>query len=114
MMEGMKRPSTENDALRDLVALLVLPWVTTWDDEHGAIDHGLIVHEDGDGWNEPYSEDWSCSCEEWEGVEWVQRDPGCSGRPDAVTIAFAWREHVFPPESSDLLATPTRNTEEEE
>lgn len=88
--------SNENDSLRDLVGLLVLPCVTTWHEDGYAVDHALEFREDGDGWNEPRSEDWGCTCEEWDGVGWVQTDPACSGRPDPVAVALAWRAHVFP------------------
>lgn len=91
--------TTETDVLRDLVGLLVLPCVTTWHEDDCPVDHALEFNEDGDGWNEPRSEDWACSCEEWDGVEWVQTDPACSGRPDPVAVALAWRAHVFPPGS---------------
>lgn len=102
----MNAQSAENDALRDLVSLLILPCVTTWHADDYPVEHALIFSEEGDGWNEPMSEDWSCSCEEWEGVEWVQRDPKCSGRPDHVGVALAWREHFL----AHLNAESTRVT----
>lgn len=88
--------SERTEALRDLVALLVQPCVSDGEEEHA-----LIFEDGGDGYSEPWSESWSCSCYGWDGVWWVQTDPDCTGRPDHVEVALAWREHfrtcVTPP-----------------
>jgi hypothetical protein len=60
----------------------------------GVFDHELVYEIDGDGWNEPQSETFSCHCGEWEGFDWIQTDPACSGRPDLITAAFLWLDHI--------------------
>ena len=41
--------------------------------------HQFITGEDGDGWNEPRWAIYRCLCNHREYVQWMQRDPECSG-----------------------------------
>jgi hypothetical protein len=41
--------------------------------------HQFIAEEDGDGWNEPRWASYRCFCNHKEYVQWMQRDPECSG-----------------------------------
>ncbi len=54
----------------------------------------LAVSADGDGWNEPFSEDYTCDCTYWEGMQWVQTDPKCLDRPSLDLILAYWLQHV--------------------
>lgn len=89
-----------NDLVRMLVASSLEP-VLGGDEK----DHELVYETDGDGWNEPEIDQYSCICDGW-AVEWTQRDPERSGRLDPVDAALAWREHVlttFPKDDEDEL-----------
>lgn len=55
--------------------------------------HDLVREHDGDGWNEPLSASYSCSCGEWL-VHWVQSDREQSGRPDTSDVLCWWATHV--------------------
>lgn len=56
--------------------------------------HSLDVYEEGDGWNEPRYEEFSCGCDGWEGPSWVQVDPECTGRPSMLEVVSEWLQHV--------------------
>lgn len=75
----MSRPT-----LSDAVAAMLF---SADSDEH-AFDHG----HDGDGWNEPFSDDYSCLCGDWS-LTWVQSDPGQTDRPDPADALLAWFAH---------------------
>lgn len=79
--------------LEDLVSLLVLGPLSMIDD--GVEYHDFVWSEDGDGWNEPYSDNFSCACGNWDGPFWCQTDPQCSGRPGMVEVALLWRQHIL-------------------
>lgn len=56
--------------------------------------HTLNAHTDGDGWNEPHHEEFTCSCGGWH-TEWTQTDPNSSDRPDLFAETLpAWSQHV--------------------
>lgn len=74
-----------------LLMLLIQGCVTGSDGE----EHTLFGADDGDGWDEPLSEAYSCSCAAWE-VTWVQIDPACSDRPAPTDIVRQWMAHVWP------------------
>lgn len=76
-------PQSRESFLEEIVATLLLNEF-----------HDLEVSEDGDGWQEPFSEVWACTCEQWTGPEWVQRDPKCSDRPKLDSVLAEWLEHV--------------------
>lgn len=78
----------------DLVQLLILGNHDMLDDGINQ-PHSLVLVIDGDGWNEPYSEDYSCFCENWEGIGWMQIDRECSDRPSLTDMAFKWRDHIY-------------------
>ena len=79
--------------LREALALVILGSQGLIEDDY--YNHSFIAYEDGDGWNEPRSDDFSCSCEQWEGPSWVQKDPQCSGRIDLPDAALEWVKHIY-------------------
>lgn len=58
--------------------------------------HVLSLDDDGDGWNEPYSEHWVCSCGRAI-FSWVQTEPRCLDRPLPEDI---YRQHAIHAEQS--------------
>jgi len=59
--------------------------------------HKLEYYWEGDGWNEPYSDSWTCDCDEafdHFDISWVQIDPRCSNRPTMLEVAREWVKHV--------------------
>lgn len=87
---------TDLDRANDVISLLmqlVLSGSVQGADE---LDHCLEASSEGDGWNEPESETYTCTCEEWEGIGWVQIDPARTGRPDPMEVVRQWRLHVWP------------------
>ena len=65
------------------------------------VEHVFLCTQDGDGWNEPFSDDYECGCGEWS-VSWVQHDPACTGRPDLVEVALEWNAHVDAEVNKDI------------
>lgn len=55
--------------------------------------HGLESDHYGDGWNEPYSDHYLCSCGGWE-FNWRQKDPTLSDRPEPHDVLVWWANHV--------------------
>ncbi len=49
---------------------------------------------DGDGWNEPESDWFKCSCNNWE-ESWVQVDVKRTGRPQLHVMVLEWVEHIY-------------------
>lgn len=47
--------------------------------EEALIEHSFMEDDDGDGWNEPRSYCYSCSCTKAEYASWTQRDPEMTG-----------------------------------
>lgn len=75
-------------ALRDAVAMMVFA------QSHGEINgHGFEVAMDGDGWNEPFSDHYTCICEGWS-IEWTQTDREHTDRTDPADALLAWHTHV--------------------
>ena len=71
--------------------------------------HSLKYYWEGDGWNEPYSDRWTCACEDPEyprddvfEISWVQIDPECSGRPDFEVVVKQWLDHVVKERKNDF------------
>ena len=87
---------TDLDRANDTIALLLRLVIDGSVQGPDEADHALEGSSDGDGWNEPWSEDYGCLCGEWDGIGWVQTDPACSGRPDPLEVIRAWRLHVWP------------------
>lgn len=80
--------ATENANLQELVVALIYGQTgECW------LDAGI----DGDGWNEPLSEQWTCGCGEWQGPEWTQSDPQGTGQPDPITASLEWLNHYRGP-----------------
>ncbi|MET4143865.1 hypothetical protein [Arthrobacter sp. UYCo732] len=60
-------------------------------------EHSFMEHGDGDGWNEPRSHEYSCSCDQAQYGQWMQRDPEMTGlsvflkegRHDAMALHHA-------------------------
>lgn len=42
-------------------------------------EHSFTEDEDGDGWNEPLSHSYSCSCSKVQYAQWIQSDPVMTG-----------------------------------
>jgi len=79
--------------LREALALVILGAQGLIEDDH--YNHELVWSEDGDGWNEPYSDDFGCFCEQWDGLGWVQTNPQCTGRIDLPDAALEWVKHIY-------------------
>lgn len=70
-------------------------------------EHSFLEDDDGDGWNEPRSYRYSCSCTKAEYALWVQKDPEMTGlsvfleegRYDAMALHHA---HVAAVLASEL------------
>lgn len=82
----MNKPSYEK-RLKDALTYVLIG------DKGGMEEHFFEWEEDGDGWNEPYSDSFKCGCEEW-GMDWIQSDPKCSGRPDLIEMVLSWADHI--------------------
>lgn len=82
-----------DEQYRDLIQLLILGDTGMISD--GDYNHGFIFETEGDGWNEPEIDTFSCCCEQWEGFQWIQADPERSGRPNLEDMAMKWREHII-------------------
>lgn len=77
----------ETSRLRDAIARMVR--------RAGSGDHAFEHYHDGDGWTEPFSDTYSCSCRHLL-ADWTQTDPQHTGRPDPADMLLAWRAHVIP------------------
>lgn len=86
----MNKPSYEQ-RLEEAIAFLLLGGNAMLSDlDH---DHDFYWESDGDGWNEPYSDSFSCHCNDW-GISWVQQDRDCSGRIDLHEAVLQWVAHI--------------------
>jgi len=59
--------------------------------------HKLEVSADGDGWNEPFSADYFCDCDEAFdrfNIGWVQTDRARSHEPTIIEVTREWVKHV--------------------
>lgn len=52
--------------------------------------HSFLEDEDGDGWNEPRTREYRCSCTKARYGEWTQRDPEMTGL--SVFLEEGWHD----------------------
>lgn len=83
-----------NEKVRDAIDLLLFS-----SEIDGGIHH-LEADHDGDGWNEPFSDRYWCSCHAededptWT-LDWMQYDRDQTGRPNSTDVLLAWSAHVM-------------------
>lgn len=77
---------------QEAIALLVLGDAGQIDCGDGE-NHYFEFVEDGDGWNEPYSDSGGCACG-WDGMGWIQTNPRCTGRKDIWEYVLEWVKHI--------------------
>jgi hypothetical protein len=76
---------------KDAIEILVLGMEALI--EHEGESHWFKFWQEGDGWNEPFSDHSSCACG-WDGVSWVQTDRQCSGRTQIADHVLLWAQHI--------------------
>lgn len=77
-------------AAAELIALGWRPAASASVTEEILTEHSFMEDEDGDGWNEPRSRAYSCSCTKARYREWTQKDPEMTGL--SVFLDEGWHD----------------------